>query len=382
MRTFFKILLVALSLCAIGVLVWRNNVNELQLQQQKEVTEIIKISIENEVQNGSLLPQVVFISADSSKKQELTDSLLKQITTVLTDKYLYDRELSIDEITLNPFFVLSNKPDSSGNYILTEKQLNELKAHIDFLTKQVEKEVDRTKEEVGRDIDRLNTWVSIWIGVIGFLGIFIPIVLNLDVSKRVSESKEEAGKAKADSETAKSDANKASEQANKALTKINSAQPQIDKINGLEEKVTNAAKISNSAISKAETAITDTIEVKRNLSVIIAINKLKEFGPRTLIRLNKDQALPYYVNMLKAILIEMENNAEHFDNELMKDWLEQIAINNQSLSLYRFINPEQTRLLNNYAELVIKSLDNYNRQQYDQIVNGLEELIANLNTND
>jgi len=375
MRTFFKILLVALSLCAIGVLVWRNNVNELQLQQQKEVTEIIKISIENEVQNGSLLPEVVFISADSSRKQELTDSFLKQITTVLTDKYLYDRELSIDEITLKPFFVLPNKPDSSGNYILTEKQLNELKAHIDFLTKQVEKEVDRTKEEVGRDIDRLNTWVSIWIGVIGFLGIFIPIVLNLDVSKRASE-------AKADSETAKSDANKASERANKALDIINNAQPQIDKIDGLEEKVTNADSKSKSAFSKAETAITDTIEVKRNLSVIIAINKLKEFGPQTLIRLNKDQALSYYVNMLKAILIEMKNNAEHFENELMKNWLEQIAINNQSLSLYRFINPDQTRLLNNYAELIINSLENYNRQQYDQIVNGLEELIANLNTND
>ncbi|WP_139327689.1 hypothetical protein [Zobellia uliginosa] len=365
----------ALSLCAIGVLVWRNNVNELQLQQQKEVTEIIETSIENEVQNGSLLPEVVFISADSSRKQELTDSLLKQITTVLTDKYLYNRELSIDEITLKPFFILPNKPDSSGNYILTEKQLNELKAHIDFLTKQVEKEVDRTKEEVGRDIDRLNTWVSIWIGVIGFLGIFIPIVLNLDVSKRASE-------AKAYSEMAKSDANKASERANKALDIINNAQPQIDKIDGLEEKVTNADSKSKSAFSKAETAITDTIEVKRNLSVIIAINKLKEFGPQTLIRLNKDQALPYYVNMLKEILIEMKNNAEHFENELMKNWLEQIAINNQSLSLYRFINPEQTRLLNNYAVLVINSLENYNRQKYDQIVNGLEELIANLNTND
>jgi len=382
MRVVFKILLVALTLFAIGVLVWRHNIEELQLEQQKEVTDIIKTTIRFEAQKGEFLPELVFINLDSSRKQELTDSLLSQINTALTEKYLNNRELSVDDITLKPFFILQNKPDSSGNYILTESQLNELKAHIDFLTKKVEIEVDRTKEEVGRDIDRLNTWVTIWIGVIGFLGIFIPIVLNIDVSNRASEAKEEAGKAKeeagkakAHSETAKRDSNKASEQANEALEKINNAQTQIDKIEGLEERVKNA-------VEKAETAISDTVEVKRNLSVILAINRLKEFSPQTLIQLNKDNALLYYIGMLKEILKELKDNAEHFDNELMKNWLGQVAINNQNISLYRFINPEQTRLLNEYAELITNALDNYDRQRYDQIVKGLEELIVSLNTND
>src|SRR5690606_16809805 len=227
---------------------------------------------------------------------------------------------------------------------------------------------------------RLNMWVSIWIGVIGFLGIFIPIILNIDVSKRVSEAKEEAGKAKAESEKAKSDSEKASNEANEALKKINGAQTQIDKIEGIEETVKDAVSKSNTAHEKAETAIKDTVEVKRNLSVILAINRLKEFSPQTLIQLDKENVLPYYIGMLKAILRELQGNAEHFDSELMKNWLGQVAINNQNISLYRFINPEQTRLLNEYAELITNALDNYDRQRFDQIVTGLENLITNLST--
>jgi len=377
-----KCLLAALGSSIIGLCIWQSYINSLLSEQQKEVTEIIKTTIEHEAQKGKLLPELVFINADSTRKQELTDSLLSQITTILTEKYLHDRKLSVDDISLKSFFVLPNKPDNFGNYILTENQLNGLKAHIDFLTKQIEKEVDRTKEEVGRDIDRLNTWVSIWIGVIGFLGIFIPIVLNIDVSKRASEAKEESGKAISESEKAKIDSEQASKEANEALGKINGAQSQIDKIDGLEEKAENANRKSDTAIKKAETALSDTVEVKGNLSVILAINRLKEFSPQTLIQLNKDNVVQYFTSVLQAILKELKANEENFDSELMKNWLGQVAINSQNISLYRFINPEQTRLLNDYAELITNALDNYSRQQFEQIVEGLEELIINLNTKD
>lgn len=377
-----KCLLVALGLSIIGIWIWQSYINSLQSEQQKEVTEIIKTTIEQEAQKGILLPELVFINADSTRKQELTDSLLSQISTILTEKYLHDRELSVNDISLKPFFVLPNKPDSSGNYILTEGQLKGLSSHINFLTKQVEKEVDRTKEEVGRDIDRLNTWVSIWIGVIGFLGIFIPIVLNIDVSKRASEAKEEAGKAIRESEKAKSNSEMASKEANEALGKINGAQSQINKIDGLEEKAENASRKSDNAIEKAEKALSDTVEVKGNLSVILAINRLKEFTPQTLIQLNKANVVHYFTNVLRAILKELKANEEFFNSEYMKNWLGQVAINSQNISLYKFINPEQTRLLNDYAELITNALDNYSREQFDKIVEGLEELIINLNTND
>ena len=81
------------------------------------------------------------------------------------------------------------------------------------------KEIDKAKEEIGRDIDRLNMWVSIWIGVIGFLGIFVPIIINVDTTKNAEFAKEK-------SELALSNATE-------AITKINDAKPKIDKIENI-----------------------------------------------------------------------------------------------------------------------------------------------------
>lgn len=371
MTKTIEVILIILFACAFAALVWRQNIKELQLEQQKEVTDVIRTTIEHVSQKGNLLPELVFINVDSTEKQGLRDSLMSQITTVLTNKYIDEGNLVVDDLSLKPFFVLPNSPDSSGNYILTDNQINELKSHIYYLTKQVETEVDRAKIEVGRDIDRLNIWVSIWIGVIGFLGIFIPIILNIDISRRASEAKEEANKAKSDSE-------KAQKKSTEAFKKITDAQPQIDKIDNLEEEVKDAVYKSSEAITKAEIAKTDTVQVKRNLSVILAINKLKDFNPQTLVQLDRENVLPFYIGMLESILKELKVSSEHYNSDLTKNWLGQIAIYNQNISLYRFINPEQTKLLNEFAELISNALDNYDRHKFDQIVNGLEGLIVNL----
>src|SRR5690606_15773542 len=118
MTEFLKILgkglLVALGLSVIGLWIWQSYINSLQSEQQKKVTDIIKNTIELEAQKDVLLPELVFINADSTRKLEVTDSLLSQITIFLSEKYLDNRELSVDDITLKPFFILPNKPDSSG----------------------------------------------------------------------------------------------------------------------------------------------------------------------------------------------------------------------------------------------------------------------------
>ena len=41
--------------------------------------------------------------------------------------------------------------------------------------------------------------------------------------------------------------------------------------------------------------------------------------------------------------------------------------------------PEHTQLLNEFAQLITNSLDNYSQEQFDIVVNGLENLIKNLN---
>ncbi len=188
-----SIILVVFSVL-IGIVIWQCQINTLQNRQQKEASEIIANVIQEQSKKDLLLPKIVFINIDSSVKKEIDKKLTEQISDLLTKKYLNDDKTEFKDINLKPFFVLP-KTNKQGNYVLSEMQLNELKNHIDFLVKQVDIEVDRTKEEVGRDIDRLNMWVTIWIGVIGFLGIFIPLIINIDTAKSAERAIEKSNEA-------------------------------------------------------------------------------------------------------------------------------------------------------------------------------------------
>ena len=133
-------------LVLLGLVVWQWRISVLEEKQKKEVSEIITNIIQEQAKKDLLLPKFVFINADSSSTKELDNKLIKQIADLLTSKYLADDRTKLNDIELKPFFVLP-KSDKKGNYILSETQLNELKYHIDFLAKQVDLEVDKTKEE-------------------------------------------------------------------------------------------------------------------------------------------------------------------------------------------------------------------------------------------
>ena len=210
----------------LGIVVWQCNTSALKDRQQKEVSQIIHNVLHEQSKREMMLPQMVFLNTDSSNQKELNEKLIEQITTILTQKYLSNDTTKFSDIELKPFYVLPSKPNKNGSYTLTENQLNELKGHLDFLTKQVDVEVDKAKEEIGRDIDRLNLWVTIWIGVIGFLGIIIPIIINIDTAKSAEKATD-----KSDLAFSKADA---------AITKITNAQPKIDKIDGIEGRITTA----------------------------------------------------------------------------------------------------------------------------------------------
>src|SRR5690606_5145259 len=244
----------------------------------KEVSEIIANIIKEQSNKDLLLPKIVFINVDSLAKKDLDEKLITKITDLLTTKYLADDKTQFKDIDLKPYFVLP-KADKQGNYVLTESQLTELKNHIEFLTKQVDLEVDRTKEEVGKDIDRLNMWVTIWIGVIGFLGIFIPIIINIDTAKSAEKA------------TEKSD--EAFKKADEAVTKINTAQSKIDKIetkvsdaenkiSDIVSKTDDAKKNTTEASEKAENALSKTKETENVLTAMSAIGNLKDIDTNTL----------------------------------------------------------------------------------------------------
>ncbi len=388
MKEFFKILIkcliVVIFLIPIVLFIWKYEIGKVELDHKKEVSDLIKSTIKIQNEKGLLLPKFVFINLSEKEKNKISDTIANQISDFLISKYL--RDTTHKPSKTNPYFILPSKPDKEGRYTLTEEQLVELKGHIDFLTKQVDAEVERTKEEVGRDIDRLNTWVSIWIGVIGFLGIFIPIVINLDVLKSVSDASKTAG-------DAQSKADEAQQKSATALQKINDKEEAISKIDGIETKISatetklgeletksgQAEEKANTAHQKAEEAIKESIQTKYALSVVFAINNLHNLDPETLIQIpGNANKLKMLVNTLEQLLAELNSNADFFENKLIMNCFKQLFLRTQNISYYKFVNQEQTQALNEFSELVANSLENYDKSKFDAIVVGLTALIKKL----
>src|SRR5690606_18172055 len=288
--------------------------NSLKNRQQKEVTEIISNIVQEQAKKDLLLPKIVFINVDSTKKNELDKKLTEQIADILTTKYLADDKTKFKDIDLKPFFIFP-KANKQGNYVLTETQLNELKNHIEFLAKQVDLEVDRAKEEVGKDIDRLNMWVTIWIGVIGFLGIFIPIIFNIDTAKSVERAIEKS--------------NEAQSKSIEAIGKIDAAQTKIDTIEGIEKKVNDAEtrindivtktddakKNATKASEKAETALNKTKQIENVLTAMSAIGNLKDIDTNTLQYISNP--IEAIIKTLHSIHLGLSNCNNQTDNTIV-----------------------------------------------------------------
>lgn len=369
-----SIILVVVSVL-LGLVVWQYWLNSLQDKQHKEITDIINSTIKEQANKNMLLPQVVFINVDSASKKELNEKLVQQISEILTKKYLTNDTTKFSNIELRPFFVLPNKPNKNGSYTLTEAQLNELKSHLDFLTKQVDIEIDKAKEEIGRDIDRLNMWVSIWIGVIGFLGIFVPIIINVDTTKNAEFAKEK-------SELALSNATE-------AITKINDAKPKIDKIENIEERInsseTRIGEIENKAIdaeakaNKAEKKAEKAQSKSDALHLVYAIDKLDSVEPENIKYVDRDKWIPHFKKTLLVIKQSLDECKMQHDGDIIKESLRKMVIRLSRISFQKFLKAENTESINIYLELVTNTMNtNYNQENFEKIIIGLETLANNL----
>ncbi|MBU1098677.1 MAG: hypothetical protein KKB34_19550 [Bacteroidetes bacterium] len=363
----------------IGLIIWRSNINNLNSELQNKVSSIIKTTINQQAEKGLLTPEVFFINVDSSKAKELNKELKNKIITTVTELYVKNKSpLTYDEVEIKPFYLLPEKANKSGQYILTESQLNILKEHIIFLAKQVEVETNRTKEEVGRDIERLNTWVTIWIGFIGLIGIFIPIIINIDTSKNATEAKNISTEAKNQSELAKTTAENAKQ-------KIDDAESSIKKITGIEITVnklltdTDAIEtLSKEASVKSEKALEEAQRIKGNLSIITAINKLKEFSPQFLAQYEGKNATKVLKNILTDLFNDIKNNTDNYDSPYMDNWIKQIVTNIQNLSLLKVFNQVQTKGMNEFSRLITESLSKDGKSKFETVSNELEKLIKEL----
>ncbi len=368
----------------LAIVVWQYRLSVLNDRQQKEVSAVIHNVVQEQAKKKLLLPQIVFINADSSKKMELNEKLIEQISSTLTKKYLANDTTKFSDIELKPYFVLPTTKDKNDSYNFTEAQLTELSQHLDFLTKQVDLAVNSSKDEIANDINRLNTWMTLWIGIIGFLGIFIPIIINIDTSKSAEKATEK-------SETAFT-------KAGEAITKIDNAQAKIDKIDGIETRIqtaeskiggietkADAAKTKSTAADtkasdaaeKANIALDQSVKTESVLAAINAIGNLKDIDINTLQYISKPMSV--VIKSLRSIHSGLTNCINQTDHPVVKDCLRQLGVRLQILTFFKFMKHDNTEMINIFSGVVSDKLNNnYSEQNFEAILTALKTLADNL----
>jgi hypothetical protein len=369
-------------LCFMIFVIWKLGnvwIERVINSQQEQVSQTIITTINEQAKQNLLLPEIIFINTDTTSKKKLTEFFKKEITSVLTKKYLTNKKVNPMEISFQPFFVFPESADNSGNYKLTKAQLEDLKNHIVFLTSQVDKAVTQTKDEINKEIDRINTWVSIWIGVLGLLGVFIPIVINYKAFEDIKEIKTNADKAHIKAEQANSLATDVKIEINKVKHIPEELNDIKGSFNQFKQDVENAKKDSGEAKENANKANQNAMKadqkatkVEKLISTLNDVSKIKDLDASFL--LYNDRPFEVLKSYLAEIHTNLSNCSDLCNEPIIKDVLRQLSLRIHLLSISGFIkNPRIFELLNQFA------LDLSNRIGQPLTVETYNEAIGLLN---
>lgn len=350
--------------------------------QQEQVSQTIINTINEQAKQNLLLPQIVFINTDTIAKEQLTESFKTEIVTVLSKKYFSNEKVNPEEISFQPFFVFPESADSLGNYKLTKPQLEELKNHIVFLTNQVDKAVTQTKDEINKEIDRINTWVSIWIGVLSIFGTIIPLFYNYKNNEDLKKIKEEAGEAKDKSEKAHNLIETHSED----LAKVKEVSKDLATIktdfDGFKNEVEIAKVSSTEALGVANNANVKATKVEKLISTLNDVSKIKDLDASFL--LYNDRPFETLKSYLTEIHTNLSNSSDLYNDPILKDVLRQLSLRIHLLSISGFIkNPRVFELLNQFAlELSYRIGQPFTEESYNEAIGLLNVLNENLERED
>lgn len=372
-------------LCFAGIAIWKLGnvwIERVVNTQQEQVSQTIINTINEQANQNILLPQIVFINTDTIAKEQLTESFRTEIVAVLAKKYLANEKVNPEEISFQPFFVFPESADSSGNYKLTKDQLEELKNHIVFLTNQVDKAVTQTKDEINKEIDRINTWVSIWIGVLSIFGTIIPLFYNYKNNEDLKKIKEDAGEAKDKSEKAHNLIETHSED----LAKVKEVSKDLAAIktdfDGFKNEVKTAKVSSVEALGVANNANIKATKVEMLISTLNDVSKIKDLDASFL--LYNDRPFETLKSYLLEIHTNLSNCSDLCNDPIIKDVLRQLSLRIHLLSISGFIkNPRIFELLNQFAlDLSNRIGQPFTVESYNEAIGLLNALNENLERED
>ncbi|TAL69827.1 MAG: hypothetical protein EPN82_04180 [Bacteroidetes bacterium] len=315
----------------------------------------------------------------------LTFLYLESYTYKHFSDYELNKKLLREQSKMNLIPSLESlKADKNGNYSLNEKQLDEFKSHIAFLSRKVDDAINETKKEIGNDIQRINNIIMIWIGVIGFLGIFIPILLNYQTTRNID----------IEFENTKVEIGQAQEKSDEANKKLSEAKPQLDKVDALVDKFDAIEKKINAASENSENALKNFEEVDKKatsafrksditeklLLLVLPINILNIKATQWLyIGVDK---LGYFIKYLLQIKDVLNKCNDFFNHEIVLLSLKQLAVNLYTSSLHFDSDKNSMKAMLEFSNYINTSIGiSYDINIFRNILKELDNLIENLKKN-
>lgn len=303
-----------LLMLVIGHLVTYNIINNQKHNNEELISQILI----NASKEKALIPDLIFIEPKDSvlNKKELNDSLKIAILEFIAKKYTQNADVN-NTFNISP-------------YILNSEIKNEEKIikHIEFLNSTVTKAVEDSKNQVDTEISKINTWISIWIGIIGFLGIFFPLIINIKSLDELKDLKDN----------------------------LVSSKSEIDRI---DSKIITHELTITSLNSK-------TKNIENIVTAIKLISKLKDIDDKFLIY-NKEPG-KFIAITLEELKKELDSIQFIENSSVIKDVLHQLSYRLYSLSTYTFVKKATMEEMLRISEDIVSALEHLSQENYNNIM--------------
>lgn len=263
--------------------------------------------------------------------------------------------IKLDSLTkLNSVEDIKFCKTKDDKYFIEANELMKFDDKLKSLSKEVYNETHRAESIIDKDLDRLNLYMTIGIGFMTLLGIFVPILVNIISVQDLKE---------------------------KQLSfndKLSDFELRIDKL-PKEEELNLAIENSNKVSSKIST-----------LSLQISINRFFNMNANYLQEFAFNGNFDRYVNLLNLIILELNKCKEDTSHNIYEDDSLKDTISDFSKILYdeRFIfatyiqNPvipeKFVEIAESLRNLSNSIADNEN-ENYDKATTLINELIELLN---
>lgn len=221
----------------------------------------------------------------------------------------------------NPLKTL--KVDATKTIKLREEDLQKFNDHIDYLSDKVEGEVKRTQENNQYDIDRINSFLAVGIGLLTIIGGLLPLAVNFiskeDLDKRMDNIQKDIIKIQTASGLAKDAADGAKITADEASQKAEIASSTVE---GLDSKVIDTDKkitVLKDEITPLKDGLKEVKEATRKIpyiDLLVFQNAVAKFTSTDALKLflgasRYTDVATYLQNLISAI--------DSFDNDLFEN---------------------------------------------------------------